>query len=295
MSDDTRYPDQVLAEAATLLKFEAQFRGCLRTAGMSEDFYPRVIGDIEFREWLVELVNEKLRGVEPVANKKAPSNIDYFSGYCQPKPMAEQARILREHFPELASGTYDESALQGTFPDWVEGPFALPRWQLLAKTYGKALERVLEVLSTTRNGKFVNYRRGQLGPDRLRQSAKKAEALERVANRQEGHNVLVVAGQFGIRHRGRPVQKVCALMKDSEFGMGAFEAAIMLLTHPERLAHYDDLWVDCAGDGYSWEADGHFENTPYFCFDGGKLRFGTYMVSLPDDSFGSVSGFSVPQ
>jgi hypothetical protein len=32
-------------------------------------------------------------------------------------------------------------------------------------------------------------------------------------------------------------------MNANECGLGAFAIGIMLLTHPERLKHYDDLWI----------------------------------------------------
>lgn len=206
--------------------------------------------------------------------------------------MAEQARILREHFPELASGTYDENALQGAFPDWVEGPFALLRWQLLANTYGQALERVLGELSKTRGGKFINYRRGQLGPDWLRQTTKKVEAMDRIASRQEGHDILVVPAQFGICHHGRSVSQARKAMVTTEFVFGGLEVATMLLTHPERLRDFRDLSADCAGDEYSWNANGQFFRALCFSFSCGRLEFSARVVGSPFSYYGPVSGFS---
>ena len=49
----TRYPDQIFVK-------HAKFTGCLRTAGMPEDFYQRVIDNAEFRTELVRWVQEKL-------------------------------------------------------------------------------------------------------------------------------------------------------------------------------------------------------------------------------------------
>jgi len=48
-----RYPDQMLAR-------QAKFVGTLRIAGMPDRFYQQSIDDVEFREWLVEQVKEKL-------------------------------------------------------------------------------------------------------------------------------------------------------------------------------------------------------------------------------------------
>jgi hypothetical protein len=83
-------------------------------------------------------------------------------------------------------------------------------------------------------------------------------------------------------------------MNANQFGLGAFAIGIMLLTHPERLQNYDDLYIDCAGDEFSPEADGDFSEAPDFNFRGGRVKFGTFWVSYTVDSYGSASGF-VPQ
>jgi hypothetical protein len=65
----------------------------------------------------------------------------------------------------------------------------------------------------------------------------------------------------------------------------------MLLTHPERLNHYDDLWIDCAGDEFAPAADGRFWGAPLFHFYDDELKFSAYGVSRADEFYGSVSGF----
>jgi len=60
------------------------------------------------------------------------------------------------------------------------------------------------------------------------------------------------------------------------------------------IQHYDDLWIDCAGDGYAPDADGDFSRAPSFVFDDGELKFHTHRIGNPLVHCGSVSGF-VPQ
>ena len=81
------------------------------------------------------------------------------------------------------------------------------------------------------------------------------------------------------------------VMNSLQFGLGAFAVGCMLLTHPERLQHYDDLWVDCAGDEFSPDADGAFGMAPYFYSSGGALKFDTYFVGHAHGHCGSASGF----
>jgi hypothetical protein len=106
---------------------------------------------------------------------------------------------------------------------------------------------------------------------------------------QKDHDILVVAAQFGLRHRGRSVRRAREVMNASEFCLGAFAIGIMLLTHPERLKHYDDLWIDCAGDEFSYGGDGQFGNAPCFSFDDVWVEFDTNFVVGANGSYGSAS------
>ena len=108
--------------------------------------------------------------------------------------------------------------------------------------------------------------------------------------------LLIIAAQFGLRHRGRSVRRARVVMEDttSEVGLGAFAVGIMILTHPIRLQDYNDLWIDCAGDEFSRDGDGDFSKTPYFEFDDVRVEFGTYDVSVVHDHYGSASWF-LPQ
>lgn len=225
-------------------------------------------------------------------NEEVASNYGYLSGY-KPKGITEQTNRLRELFPGI--GFADEKIAEGELPKHAEGWFAIPKWQTVAPTYGEAVEKVLAMIKETRNGKFHNYREGQLGPDRLRQSAKTASVFEKLGDEQKDHDILVVPAQFGIRHRGRSVRRAREVFAGNESGLGAFAIGIMLLTHPERLQHYDDLWIDCAGDEYAPGAAGDFSGAPIFGFLDGQVGFGDGgWVGDANAVCGSASAF-VPQ
>lgn len=224
------------------------------------------------------------------ADEEVLSTYGYLSGY-KPKSVAEQMVVLKAIFPKLKS--FDESAVAKELLAGAEGNFLIPRWQELAPTYGEAVELVLAALKQSRNGRFVNYCENQLGPDRLRESAKKSDMFQKLGNEQPGHNVLVVQAQFGLRHRGKSVRRARVVMGGNECGLGAFEIGIMLLTHPDRLANYDDLYVDCSGDEYAPRADGSFCYAPYFYIDGSYLKFRADYVGRPVRGCGSASAFMV--
>lgn len=224
-------------------------------------------------------------------DEEVESSYGYLSGY-KPKGITEQTNILRQLFPGV--GFADEKLAERPVPTNAEGWFAIPKWQTIAPTYGEAVEKVLAKISETRKGKFKNWREGELGPDYLKQSARAEKMFQMLGDEQKDHDILVVAAQFGLRHRGRSVRRAREVMQVNEVGLGAFAVGIMLLTHPERLMNYDDLYVDCAGDEYAPEADGGFSYAPLFCFDDGRVGFDAGWFFNAYDRYGSASAF-LPQ
>ncbi len=222
-------------------------------------------------------------------NEEVPSEFGYLSGYKKPKPVAEQVARLREFFPDIDFGTYDESLANQQVDD-TEGPFVIPKWEQFGATYGEALQKVLDALKKLYGGKFYNFCASRLGSEYLRQHARTVAMLVELATQQSGHKTLIVFGQLGIRHRGRSARRARERMSFMEFGLGSFAVGIMLLTHPERLQQYNDLWIDCAGDEFSPRAEGVFYGATYFDFRDGELRFGTHMVDFPDVGYGAASG-----
>ena len=226
-------------------------------------------------------------------DEEVESTYGYLSGYTKPKSITEQCNILRQIFPGI--GFADEKLAEREVPTHAEGWFAIPKWQTVAPTYAEAVQKVLDAVKSARNGKFYNYRDGQINDQRLRQTAKTASVFQKLGDEQKDHDILVVAAQFGIRHRGRSVRRAREVFAANEFGFGAFAIGIMLLTHPERLLDYNDLWIDCAGDEFDDPGAGdRFDRAPYFRFNGGGVRFGTSWFGYAYGRYGSASAF-VPQ
>jgi hypothetical protein len=225
------------------------------------------------------------------ADEEVASSYVYPSGY-KVKGVTAQISHLRELFPGI--GYADEQIAGQPLPPNAEGWFAIPRWEKIAPTYGEAVENVLAMIKKTRGGKLYNYCEGQLGAQQLRQHSKTASVFQKLADQQTGYDILVVPAQFGIRHRGRSVRRTREVFLANEFGLGAFAVGIMLLTHPERLVDYENLWIDCAGDDYSPDGDGQFGGAPCFGFGVGRIKFGAGCFDGACDLYGSSSGF-VPQ
>lgn len=225
-------------------------------------------------------------------DEEVESNYGYLSGY-KPKGLTEQTNRLRELFPGI--GYANEKLAEGALPPNAEGWFAIPRWEKVAPTYNEAVQKVLDLIKQTRNGKFYNYREGQLGPERLRQTARGQKLWETLGNEQKDNDILVVPAQFGLRHRGRSVRRAREVMQVNEFGLGAFAIGIMILTHPERLMNYDDLYIDCAGDEFDDpDAVVRFGRAPFFHFDDGGVEFDALWFDGASGRYGSASAL-VPQ
>ncbi|MBP9867089.1 MAG: hypothetical protein KBC41_03375 [Candidatus Pacebacteria bacterium] len=239
----------------------------------------------EFQSELKKLV-ERFSITNQYADEEVKSSYGYLSGYT-PKGITEQTNLLRALFPGI--GYANEKLAEAGLPENAEGWFAIPRWEKVAPTYGEAVQKVLDLIKQTRNGAFYNYREGQLGPNQLRQSAKAKSMFQMLGGEQKDQDILVVPAQFGIRHRGRSVRRARALMNANECGLGAFAIGIMLLTHPERLQHFDDLWIDSAGDEFAPHADGDFSRSPYFRFFDDEVEFDTNDVFIAYAYYGSAS------
>lgn len=222
------------------------------------------------------------------ASDEVKSHFAYPASYGV-KEVGMQVAILRDLFSELKNATYDESIVTRPHPRRAEGWFAIPRWQKLSSFYNAALDRIFEVMEAELM--LCNFRQGQTGPEYLRQCDKTAKAFLRIGNEQKGHDILIVPCQFGRLHRDRSVRRALEVMNVAQFGLNAFAAGCMLLTHPEREKCFDQLHIDCAGDEFSPKADGDFTHSPAFEFLAERLTFSAYRSSDKFIHCGSASGF----
>lgn len=269
------------AAAAALVQAGLDAETLDRLLGNSAEFAAKVQEDLSFALNQFGLPNQ-------YADEEVESTHVYLSGYTAPAPIPEQHAALRKVFDELYG--YDERAVSMPVPAICEGLFLLPRWVRVAPTYGEAVEKALEALSRSLSGRFYNYRQGELAAEFLRRHVRTTDKLRELATQQRESDFLIVPAQFGMRHRGRSVRRVREVFQANEFGLGAFEIACMLIAHPTRLAHYDDLWLDAPGDEYAPDAGGEFSSAPRFRFDDGQVEFGTSWFGDAGDGYGSVSG-----
>jgi hypothetical protein len=246
-----------------------------------------------------EGVQKFLKGCsDEFGDEEINSDFQYPQNY-QIKSIAEQTNILRQLFPGI--GYADEKFAECPLSLGAEGWFAIPKWQMLGKTYEQALEKVIGAIRSHQQS-LHNYRGGMLDIQHLRQHTKAKRAFQSLSDRQDGNDILVVPAQFGLRHRGRSVRRARKVFASNEFGLPAFAVGCMLLTHPERFQNQSDLAIDCAGDMYDDDAGDGFTHAPYFLMqDGGltetlwkradQLVFGCGYYGGAQENYGSASAF----
>ncbi|HLC64011.1 MAG TPA: hypothetical protein VJK25_01500, partial [Patescibacteria group bacterium] len=188
-------------------------------------------------------------------------------------------------------------------PEGAEGWFAIPSVDALAKKhfpevtdpdqmYCQAVQLVHTKIAASRS--FYNYHEGQITPAQLRGHARTAHALDLIAETQKG-DILIIAAQLGMRHRGKSARRAREVFVANEFGLGSLAVGSIVLTHPERLVRWEELDMDCSGDEFAPGASGGFSVAPYFYFSDDEVRFGALLAGRASDRCGSASGFSPQQ
>jgi len=203
------------------------------------------------------------------------------------RPIEAQVTELRKLFSSL--GSCLEKLARKPLVEGAEAWFAIPRWQALAPTYSEAVELVLGVLAARR--RVSNRIIGRLSEKYLRQSERSILAESILADQQQGCDILVVAAQAGMLHRGCSARRTRVAMAGNEYGLGVFACACMLLTHPERLSTGDTLMIDCSGDEYSVRGDYTFDRVPLFDYDIGGIEFSIFYEDRARNLWGTPTAF----
>lgn len=241
----------------------------------------------EFQKRFRRLI-EKLSAPDPLG-AEVTSNLGYISGY-KPQSIGEQIEILRGFFPQL-NYSYAEKFNQ-PLPSEAEGWFVIPKWKSIARNYPQALQEIIRILPSTHERLFVNILSNKLTRRHLRTAARTKNYLCKISVLQNIPDLLIIPAQFGLKHRGRSVVRVQQELAKNEFGLDTFSVATMLLTHPDRIRSYDDLWIYCIGDVFFPRKTSKFGHAPVFSL----VRVGCFELQTKDmfeaqEHYGAVTGF----
>ena len=239
----------------------------------------------EVAELVVEIIHRHTIS-DKFKDEEVGSNRVYPPTY-RVRPVEAQVTELKKLFPSL--GSCQEKLARRDLPEGAEAWFAIPRWQALASTYNEAVEMLLGVLCAKR--RFSNRIAGKLGAQYMRQAERSKLAEKILADQQEGNDILVLAAQAGMLHRGSSARRTRVAMAGNEFGLGVFAFGCMLLTHPERLSTGDTLMIDCGGDEYSVRGDYTFDRVPLFDYDMAGIEFSIFYEDRARNLWGTPTGF----
>ena len=200
-------------------------------------------------------------------------------------------KLVRKQIKELAKilGLESSHALGyakklPSLPTGAEGWFAIPSDEGLKSLFPKATNRaerycdgvwlIQEKLSDCRE--FCSWCDRPITSDQLRPQIKTAGALDLIAKDQPG-DILIVAAQLGLGHRGRSVSQAREFFKTNEFGLGALAVGSIILTDANQLACQGEMGMDCAGDEFNDSYSiAKFSHAPVFYYSLGVLRLGTH-------------------
>ena len=211
----------------------------------------------------------------------------YSSGY-RSKPLREQIQMLAEAFRLNPQNAYRHIEHLPQLPEQATGWFAIVRWEAISQSYGEALENVLARIAKQRP--FKNYRKDALSQDHLRVSTRTQGFLDTLDKEQPG-DILLIPAQLGTRHQEKPVRLAITSFTENEFGLTAFAAGCIALTHPERFQQASDLDITCSGDEYAPYGDGNFSESLFYYFHDDRLKFQTRWLNVSYTGFGPASAF----
>lgn len=277
------------------------FRNAYNKAQLTEEQVQRLNENrgSEFTTELLQLI-QKHSSSNQYANEVVSSNNTYPKEYKGPKPIAEQVKTIATMFGLDPTHALDFAKDLPVIPEGAEGWFAIPKVSAVAtkqfpaitdkvEQYCEVVKLVHTKLAESRS--FTNFCYSEIEQGELRQHARTVEFLEHLEAEQTG-DILIIAVQYGMRHRGKSVRRAREIFASNEFGLGIFAIGCMALVHPERFNNIDELDTDCAGDEVISVARGKLQEVPFFYCDTDEVGLDVGNVSHSDAAYGSVSGFA---
>lgn len=296
-SPETRHlPWDVLRTMQLLKKNQSRpFFGLIRTcatrAGVCGDRFQAILEDADLRkaceEDLIAVLAKHIGRFNPF-NKDATTKQTFFEPKNWARPIKDQIESLEVY---LSGITVDPDYLAKRMAEPVPAGFtrvAVPKLAFLQKflevddiyaQIGKPIEHVTETLEGKHGDKFKNWRKGELGTDRVR-CHEAAAAQRKLAEEAVPGDILILDVDLGNRTLGGK-DKLCHTPRWSREEIGisenlmhlsAVDVGWMLVINPDRLTKYEDLSIDVTLEEYFWDGRGWVHS---LCFDwiDGQLHF----------------------
>jgi hypothetical protein len=292
---------------AQFLELKTQFEHTARVAAPTKTAAQNLIARWNEAKKLILPILEQLAITNPFEKEKVSPNGDWrYDTATLPNLDTQVARIMGALTGVGPVGIGHAPAWQGEITDKADGLTAIPSLLDLGKMlevddplgagYGQLLEKVLDRLSAARNGKFYNYRKGQLGPNYVRLHEGVRQRREELENAipyvEQKIRFLIAPVSTGRHYQGySPRNARIDALELGALPLDPISVALMLVAWPERLNKYPQTLIDCSGCEYSWDADGEWTRVCYFYFDVSELEFDARDAGLPRDGCGAAVAF----
>ncbi|MBN2585163.1 hypothetical protein JXA59_00745 [Patescibacteria group bacterium] len=251
----------------------------------------------DFKQKFVALF-EALIPTNPYIDERVKRAWFYPKGWKSATIEEQKARLIKL-FKRIDLSQVDALVAKVKAQKLADGLAVIPKLAYLAelwnitdpygKGYGAMCEKLFELIAASRS--FYNYRAGQMDEQHIRIMEDVREQLKKLEAETPG-DVLVLSFNFGDLYAGfSPRNARFEALNNNQLPLITAQVACLLLTMPDRLTAYGQLFVDCSGDEWDWSADGDWTDSVYFAFDDGQLVFDDRRAGYPDDDCGTVVAF----
>jgi hypothetical protein len=205
--------------------------------------------------------------------------------------IVKQVNVLGQLFPGIGYAN-ERLALQHP-PKGAEDWYAVPKWNMVGKTYVGALEKALSLISNIRKGSLCPYYGNRwIDFADLKINKQTENAINILNIQQEPYDVIVFPCQLGINRIGQSSLDSKNNLSPWEFPLDPFSVACILLTHQDiTLKSKEIVSILCPGSEYDRAGDGSFSGTPSFVFYDDVVEFIDIYEDILDESFGPATGF----
>lgn len=236
----------------------------------------------------------------PFALEVVPSRWEYPDHY-RARPVCDQLDMLAALYPRLDATTvewqarrFDRLPLGAELLQVVPKPTAAAGAARIPDPYGAGFGELLELVldHIGRARPLRNFRDGKLGPNQVRLLYSTREHLRWLETETSG-DFIVIPMQSGLLHRGSSDRRTrIEIGLNGQMALSPWEVGYHLMTHPERIAGPDQLFLGCSGAEYDPAGRGLYEDCSlFFCWDGDRLSFGYGWVGSSVARYGAASGF----
>lgn len=231
---------------------------------------------------------------EKFSSEVVVSKCKYPKDYKGPKEINYQIYSIAEIFGLDPTDALKYSKNLPKLPKGAEGWFAVPKVSAVVRVnfpdkndqYCMALFLACGKLDN--NLSFINYNEGEIISGEIHQYARTIHFLDSLESLQAG-DILIIAAQFGMLHRGESARRSIETFANNEFGLGTFHVACMSLVNPEMFSKEGRLYPNCPGDYIDSYSD--VIMIPSFYSDGKHMILDCYDNTSKESFYGSASAF----